>query len=59
MSPGGSIFFQIYILYALYDSHERENDVAKEIWGNQIGAIQLTNPFKPDLDLVCPGLNPV
>jgi hypothetical protein len=33
------IFFNIYILYALYDSHEQENDVTKEIRGNQIGAI--------------------
>jgi hypothetical protein len=33
----------LHILYALYDSHERENDVTKEIRGNQISAI--SNPF--------------
>ncbi len=32
MSLGITIYILIYILYALYDSHERENDVTKEIW---------------------------
>ncbi len=39
VSPGSSVFFKIYLLYALYDSHEQENDITKEIRGNQIGAI--------------------
>jgi hypothetical protein len=30
------------ILYALYNSHEQENDVTTEIRGNQIGAMQQT-----------------
>jgi hypothetical protein len=38
MSPDGAIF-KIFIPYALYDSHEQENDVTKEMRGNQIGAI--------------------
>jgi hypothetical protein len=40
VSPGMYIFFKS-ILYALYDSHEQENDVTKEIRGNQIGAIRV------------------
>jgi hypothetical protein len=43
MLHGSAIFFKIYILYAFYDSHEQENDVTKEIRGNQISAI--SNPL--------------
>ena len=49
--PDRTDFFLIYILYALYDSHEQENDVTKEIRGNQINAIKQTpySGFNTDL----------